>query len=166
MITVEKLSKIYPGKKAVDNISFNVRKGEICGFLGPNGAGKSTTIKIITTFLPATSGSASLGGFDVFEDSMEVRKLIGYMPETPPLYYDLTVREFLRYVGKLKGLSGSDLDNRMKTVIGQTAVSEYENTLCSKLSKGYRQRVALAQALIHSPPHSAREIRKFHPFVH
>ena len=151
MIKVEGLSKTYARHTAVDNISFEVEKGKIVGFLGPNGAGKTTTMRILTCFMPPTSGSAEVAGFNVMESPLEVKRRIGYLPEIPPLYPDMEVVEYLQYVGKLKGLSGQDLDKRVKEVAGRCNVADVSNKMIGKLSKGYRQRVGLAQAIIHNP---------------
>ena len=151
MIKVEGLTKRYARNVAVDNISFEVQKGQIVGFLGPNGAGKTTTMRVLTCFMPPTAGSANVAGFDVLEHPMEVKKRIGYLPETPPLYPEMEVVEYLTFVGKLKGLSGADLKRRVGEVSERCAVADVSNRLVSKLSKGYRQRVGLAQAIIHNP---------------
>src|SRR2546428_2118679 len=151
MIKVEGLTKRYARNVAVDNISFEVQKGEIVGFLGPNGAGKTTTMRVLTCFLPPTAGSASVAGFDVLEQPMEVKKRIGYLPESPPLYPEMEVHEYLTFVGKLKGLRGAELKKRAEYVIERCAVADVRKKLISKLSKGYRQRVVLAQAIIHNP---------------
>jgi ABC-2 type transport system ATP-binding protein len=151
MIKVEGLSKRYARNLAVDNISFEVEKGEIVGFLGPNGAGKTTTMRILTCFLPPTSGKASVAGFDTLEQPMEVKKRIGYLPETPPVYPEMEVQEYLTFVGKLKGLPSSGLAKRVDEVMGRCAVGDVRARLIGKLSKGYRQRVGLAQAIIHNP---------------
>ena len=152
MIKVEGLSKRYARNLAVDNISFEVGKGEIVGFLGPNGAGKTTTMRILTCFLPPTSGKASVAGFDTIEQPMEVKKHIGYLPETPPVYPEMEIQEYLTFVGKLKGLSSNGLQKRVDEVMGRCAVYDVRSKLIGKLSKGYRQRVGLAQAIIHNPP--------------
>lgn len=151
MIKVENLSKRYARTVAVDNISFEVQKGQIVGFLGPNGAGKTTTMRCLTCFMPPTSGSANIAGFDVLEQPMEVKKRIGYLPETPPLYPDMEVDEYLNFVGRLKGLGGADLNRRVDEVMERCAVGDVRKRLIAKLSKGYRQRVGLAQAIIHNP---------------
>src|SRR3984885_11050638 len=151
MITVQGLTKRYARTLAVDHISFEVKKGQIVGFLGPNGAGKTTTMRILTCFLPPSEGSATVAGFDVLEQSMEVKKRIGYLPETPPLYPEMEVAEYLTFVGKLKGMSGPSLATRVGEVCERCAVADVRNKLISKLSKGYRQRVGLAQAIIHNP---------------
>jgi ABC-2 type transport system ATP-binding protein len=151
MIKVDGLSKRYARTTAVDNISFEVKKGEIVGFLGPNGAGKTTTMRVLTCFLPPSSGSANVAGFDVVEQPMEVKRRIGYLPETPPLYPEMEVREYLTFVGKLKGLPPGDIKRRVQEVSERCAVADVSEKLISKLSKGYRQRVGLAQAIIHNP---------------
>ena len=151
MITVKGLTKKYARTVAVDNISFEIPKGQIVGFLGPNGAGKTTTMRILTCFLPPSGGTANVAGFDVLEQPMEVKKRIGYLPETPPLYPDMTVHDYLEFVGKLKGLSGADLKRRTGEVCERCNVADVRGKIISKLSKGYRQRVGLAQAIIHNP---------------
>lgn len=151
MISVQGLSKRYARTVAVDNISFEVQKGQIVGFLGPNGAGKTTTMRILTCFLPPTTGSAQVAGFDVLEAPMEVKKRIGYLPETPPVYPEMEVGEYVSFVGKLKGLSGANLRKRVDEVCERCAVADVQKKLIGKLSKGYRQRVGLAQAIIHNP---------------
>jgi ABC-2 type transport system ATP-binding protein len=135
----------------VDHISFDVQKGQIVGFLGPNGAGKTTTMRMLTCFMPPTSGSATVAGFDVLEQSFEVKKRIGYLPETPPLYPEMRTAEYLSFVGSLKGLSGAELAKRVDYVCERCSVSDVRDKLLGKLSKGYRQRVGLAQAIIHNP---------------
>src|SRR3954454_9739044 len=151
MISVEGLSKRYARNVAVDNISFQVDKGQIVGFLGPNGAGKTTTMRILTCFLPPTSGHANVAGFDVLDQPLEVKRRIGYLPETPPLYPEMEVHEYLKFVGRLKGIRGSDLGRRTSDAMERCAVGDVRNKLIAKLSKGYRQRVGLAQAIIHNP---------------
>ncbi len=151
MIQVEGLTKRYARNVAVDNISFSVNKGDIVGFLGPNGAGKTTTMRVLTCFLPPTSGTASVAGFDVFAKPMEVKKRIGYLPETPPLYPEMEVGDYLRFVGKLKGVPSRDLEKRVNEVAERCSIAPEKTKLISKLSKGYRQRVGLAQAIIHNP---------------
>ncbi len=151
MISVKDLSKRYARNTAVDHISFEVEKGQIVGFLGPNGAGKTTTMRVLTCFLPPTSGTATVAGFDVLEAPMEVKKRIGYLPEAPPLYLEMQTAEYLTFVGRLKGLSGVDLEQRVDAVCDRCAVGDVKNKLLGKLSKGYRQRVGLAQAIIHNP---------------
>jgi ABC-2 type transport system ATP-binding protein len=151
MIKVEGLTKRYARTVAVDNISFEVEKGQIVGFLGPNGAGKTTTMRVLTCFLPPTSGTASVAGFDVLENPMEVKKRIGYLPETPPLYPEMEVDEYLTFVGRLKGISSGDIRRKVDEVTGRCAIGDVRTKLIGKLSKGYRQRVGLAQAIIHNP---------------
>ncbi|MBV8353135.1 MAG: ATP-binding cassette domain-containing protein [Verrucomicrobia bacterium] len=151
MIKVEQLTKKYPGVTAISDLSFEVGKGEIVGFLGPNGAGKSTTMRILSSFMPATSGRASIAGHDVFSDSLRARMHLGYLPESVPLYGDMRVSEYLRYRGSLKGLSGKKLRNRVEVVKELCSVKDVENQLIATLSKGYRQRVGLAEALVHEP---------------
>jgi ABC-2 type transport system ATP-binding protein len=151
MINVKNLTKRYARTVAVDEISFEVAKGQIVGFLGPNGAGKTTTMRMLTCFLPPSSGTASVAGFDVLDKPLEVKKRIGYLPETPPIYPEMETSEYLEFVGKLKGLSGSDLQKRVDYVCGRCAIADVRNKLLGKLSKGYRQRVGLAQAIIHNP---------------
>ncbi len=151
MIKVEGLTKRYARNVAVDDISFEVQKGQIVGFLGPNGAGKTTTMRVLTCFLPPTAGTASVAGFDVIQKPMEVKKRIGYLPETPPLYPEMEVNEYLTFVGRLKGLSGKNLASRIDEVTERCAIGDVRNKLNGRLSKGYRQRVGLAQATIHNP---------------
>src|SRR3954451_12825302 len=151
MIKVEGLTKRYARNVAVDNISFEVEKGQIVGFLGPNGAGKTTTMRVLTCFLPPTAGTANVAGFDVIEQPMEVKKRIGYLPETPPVYPEMEVSEYLNFVGRLKGISSADIAKRVDDVVGRCAVGDVRNKLIGKLSKGYKQRVGLAQAIIHNP---------------
>lgn len=151
MITVTDLTKRYARNTAVDHISFSIEKGQIVGFLGPNGAGKTTTMRMLTCFMPPTAGTATVAGFDVLEEPLEVKKHIGYLPETPPLYPEMRTDEYLSFVGKLKGLSGAQLTERVSYVADRCAISDMRDRLISKLSKGYRQRVGLAQAIIHNP---------------
>jgi ABC-2 type transport system ATP-binding protein len=150
VIEVQNLSKHYGPIKAVDDVSFRAEAGEILGFLGPNGAGKTTTMRIITGYMPATEGKASVAGFDVFHQPLEAKRRTGYLPETPPLYPDMTVREYLNFVAKIKGVR-KDIKSRVDEVMKKTWVSDMANRHCAKLSKGYKQRVGLAQALIHNP---------------
>jgi len=152
MIKVEGLTKRYARTVAVDNISFEVEKGQIVGFLGPNGAGKTTTMRILTCFLPPTEGKASVAGFDVQEHPMEVKRRIGYLPETPPLYPEMGVSEYLDFAGRLKGISSADIKKRVDEAVGRCALADVRHKLIGKLSKGYRQRVGIAQAIIHNPP--------------
>ncbi|HZQ19487.1 MAG TPA: ABC transporter ATP-binding protein [Terriglobales bacterium] len=151
MINVKELTKRYARTTAVDHISFEVPKGQIVGFLGPNGAGKTTTMRMLTCFMPPTAGQATVAGFDVLEKPLEVKKRIGYLPETPPLYPEMETGEYLKFVGKLKGLSGAELNKRVDYVCERCSVADVKNKLLGKLSKGYRQRVGLAQAIIHNP---------------
>src|SRR5215472_2405545 len=151
MISVKELTKKYARNLAVDHISFEVQKGEIVGFLGPNGAGKTTTMRMLTCFLPPTSGTAFVAGFDVLEKPMEVKRRIGYLPEMPPLYPEMRTLEYLQFVGKLKGLSGADLQKRVDTACERCAITDVKAKVLGKLSKGYRQRVGLAQAILHNP---------------
>src|SRR5277367_4169184 len=151
MITVKELTKRYARNTAVDHISFDIQKGQIVGFLGPNGAGKTTTMRMLTCFLPPTEGTATVAGFDVLEEPMEVKKRIGYLPENPPLYPEMMTGEYLSFVGSLKGLRGAELQKRIDYVSDRCAVADVRNKIIGKLSKGYRQRVGLAQAIIHNP---------------
>ncbi len=151
MIKVEALTKKYARTIAVDQISFAVAKGQIVGFLGPNGAGKTTTMRMLTCFLPPSAGTATVAGFDVLEQPMEVKQRIGYLPETPPIYPEMETAEYLKFVGQLKGLSGADLQKRVDYACDRCAVADVRKKLLGKLSKGYRQRVGLAQAIIHNP---------------
>jgi ABC-2 type transport system ATP-binding protein len=151
VIEVQHLTKRYGRVTAVDDVSFRVERGEILGFLGPNGAGKTTTMRILTGYMPATEGKAIVAGFDVFDQPLEAKRRTGYLPETPPLYPDMTVAEYLRFVAKVKGVLPADRAARVRTVMERTRITDVADRLCAKLSKGYRQRVGLAQALIHSP---------------
>jgi gliding motility-associated transport system ATP-binding protein len=151
MISVKELTKRYARNLAVDHISFEVEKGDIVGFLGPNGAGKTTTMRMLTCFLWPTSGTAKVAGFDVIEQPLEVKKRIGYLPETPPLYQEMITDEYLSFVGRLKGLSGAELGKRIDYVCDRCAIADVKKKQLGKLSKGYRQRVGLAQAIIHNP---------------
>src|SRR5574340_1752454 len=132
MITVKNVTKRYARNTAVDHISFEVQKGQIVGFLGPNGAGKTTTMRILTCFLPPTEGTANVAGFDVLEQPLEVKKRIGYLPESPPLYPEMEVREYLTFVGKLKGMSGANLANRTREVSERCAIADVQNKLLGK----------------------------------
>ncbi|MDB4142476.1 ABC transporter ATP-binding protein [Akkermansiaceae bacterium] len=151
MIEIVSLSKHYGRHHAVDGISFEVQRGDIVGFLGPNGAGKTTTLRMLTGYLPPTSGAARIAGFDIFRESLDVRKKIGYMPENVPLYIDMRVKEYLRFRGALRGLSGSRLRTRLGEVMETCGLSYVRRKMIKTLSKGYRQRVGLADALIHEP---------------
>ncbi len=152
MIEVQDLTKQYAGRTAVDHVSFRVEPGEIVGFLGPNGAGKSTTMRILSGFMPPTSGRATVNGHDVYHQSIEVRRSVGYMPEMAPLYTDMRVKEYLRFRAELKGLSGKAMRFRVGEVMDLCAITDVRRRLIGNLSKGYRQRVALADALVHKPP--------------
>jgi ABC-2 type transport system ATP-binding protein len=152
MIEVSGLTKRYGDLVAVDGVSFRIGQGQILGFLGPNGAGKTTTMRMITGFMPPTSGSVRVAGFDTLSDSMEVRRRIGYLPESPPLYFDMTVTGFLRFVARLKGVARSEISDAIDRVTSVCGLGDVRGRLLGHLSKGYRQRVGLAQALIHDPP--------------
>jgi ABC-2 type transport system ATP-binding protein len=152
MIEVQHLTKRYRDRVAVEDLTFSVAEGEILGFLGPNGAGKSTTMKILTGFLPPSAGTARVGGFDVFEQPLEVKRRIGYLPETPPLYPEMTVRGYLKFVASLKGLPGRGLKVEVERVASLTGVTHVLDRVIQNLSKGYKQRVGIAQALLGSPP--------------
>jgi len=151
MIEVQQVSRYFGEVAAAKDISFTVEKGEIVGFLGPNAAGKTTTMRILTTFLPATSGTAKVAGFDVHEESMQVRKRIGYLPESPPLYHDMRVRDYLDFVAKIKGVAPVDRKKSVTEVMGKVAIDNVSNRVIKHLSKGYKQRVGIAQALVHNP---------------
>ncbi len=151
MIEVQNLTKEYGALKAIDNVSFSIKKGEVVGFLGPNGAGKSTTMKIITGFMAPTSGSASIAGYDVFENHIEVKKRIGYLPETPPVYSDLYVTEYLAYVARLKKVPKEKVKMLVDRAIEKTNLGSVKNRLIHHLSKGFRQRVGIAQAIVSDP---------------
>ncbi|OGQ78220.1 MAG: multidrug ABC transporter ATP-binding protein [Deltaproteobacteria bacterium RIFOXYA12_FULL_58_15] len=151
MIEAKGLTKLYRDHEAINDISFFLKKGEIVGFLGPNGAGKTTTMKILTGSMPATRGTTKVAGFDVVEQPLEVKRRIGYLPEHPPVYPDLTVREYLRFVGKLKGLGGKGLTTEVGRVLERILLGSVANRLIRNISKGYQQRVGLAQALLGSP---------------
>jgi ABC-2 type transport system ATP-binding protein len=153
MIEVQHLTKRYGPFTAVDDVSFTVQKGEILGFLGPNGAGKTTTMRVLTGYMPASEGSAAVAGYDVFKNPIEAKQRTGYLPETPPLYPEMTVREYLTFVAKIKAgaLSKAERAERVTSAMKKTHVDDMANRHCAKLSKGYKQRVGLAQALIHDP---------------
>ncbi|MCZ6581345.1 MAG: ABC transporter ATP-binding protein [Nitrospirae bacterium] len=152
MINVENITKRYRTLTAIENVTFTVKKGEILGFLGPNGAGKTTTMRILTCFTSPNEGTVQVAGFDCFEQALEVKKRIGYLPETPPLYHELTVMEYLLFVGRLKGLPSWRIPSRMNSVIEQVGLGEVRRRIIGHLSRGFRQRVGLAQALLHDPP--------------
>ena len=152
MINVENLTKRYAAKAAIEGVSFAVEKGEILGFLGPNGAGKTTTMRIITGYMPASSGSVRVDGYEVFENPLDVRRRIGYLPENPPLYPEMTVAGYLRFVAKIKGVAKNQLDSEVSRVMERVSITDVQERVIAKLSKGYKQRVGLAQALIGDPP--------------
>src|SRR5215471_7315134 len=139
-------------KAAIEGMSFQVERGEILGFLGPNGAGKTTTMRIITGYMPATEGSVKVDGFDVFDNPMEVRRRVGYLPENPPLYTEMTVTGYLRFVAKIKGVPNSNIDNEVLRVMEKVNIADVKDRIIAKLSKGYKQRVGIAQALLNDPP--------------
>jgi ABC-2 type transport system ATP-binding protein len=151
VIEVRELSKYYGEVVAVENVSFRVEKGQILGFLGPNGAGKTTTMRVLTCYLPPSAGSVQVAGYDVVEESMEVRRRIGYLPEQPPLYLDMSVADYLRFVAKIKGVPSARLQSRLDETMERTGIAPVHNTVIGHLSKGYKQRVGLAQALVHNP---------------
>ncbi len=151
MIEVQHLTKRYGPVTAVNDISFRVERGEILGFLGPNGAGKTTTMRILTGYMPATEGKAMVAGFDVFDQPIEAKRRTGYLPETPPLYPDMTVAEYLDFVAKVKGVPSGERRQRIQQIMERTRIADVATRLTGRLSKGYRQRVGLAQALIHNP---------------
>jgi ABC-2 type transport system ATP-binding protein len=151
MIEVSHLSKSYGDYTAVSDVSFSANKGEIVGFLGPNGAGKTTTIRMLATYLPPSAGRASISGFDIVTQADEVRKRIGYLPENPPLYPEMTVREYLWFIAQIKGVPRSAMTERVDQVMERCFIADVRNKLCQHLSRGYRQRVGLAQAIIHDP---------------
>ncbi|MGF1935189.1 MAG: ABC transporter ATP-binding protein [Nostoc sp. ChiQUE02] len=152
MIEVEHLSKIYGSTPAITDVTFSVEPGEILGLLGPNGAGKTTTMRILAGYLPATNGNARIAGYDVHENSLAVRQRIGYLPETPPLYPDMTVEGFLHFVARIKGVSAGDRPNKVTAAIERCNLEDKRRVIIRKLSKGYRQRVGIAQAIVHDPP--------------
>ncbi len=152
MIEVEGISKRYGDLYAIRDLSFSVEKGDVVGFLGPNGAGKTTTMRILTCFFPPAEGKARVAGYDVFDDSLEVRRRIGYLPENPPLYSDMTVRGYLRFAAKIRDVPSRQVTKRVSEVMGRCGLEKMDERLIGHLSKGYRQRVGLAQALVHDPP--------------
>lgn len=152
MITVENLTKRYATKTAVEGMSFEVQKGEILGFLGPNGAGKTTTMRIITGYMPSSEGTVRVDGFDVFDNPLEVRRRIGYLPENPPLYLDMTVMGYLRFVAKIKGVESANIHKEIMRVMERVNITDVKDRIIAKLSKGYKQRVGIAQALLNDPP--------------
>ncbi len=151
MVEVKQVTRYFGRVMAVDTVSFQVGKGEIVGFLGPNAAGKTTTMRILTTYLPATSGTAVVAGFDVHENSMEVRRRIGYLPENPPLYQDMRVADYLDFVARIKGVDGRNRKRALAETMDKTGISSVSGRVIKQLSKGYKQRVGLAQALVHNP---------------
>jgi ABC-2 type transport system ATP-binding protein len=151
LIEVDHLTKNFGKVRAVDDISFSVGKGEILGFLGPNGAGKTTTMRVLTGYLPATGGSARIAGFDVFEQSLEVRRHIGYLPENPPLYPEMAVRSYLEFVARIKGVGSADLGIRVNQALHLASIEDKADSLIKHLSRGYKQRVGIAQAIVHNP---------------
>ncbi|MEH1890190.1 MAG: ABC transporter ATP-binding protein [Nostoc sp.] len=152
MIEVEHLSKIYGSTPAITDVTFSVEPGEILGLLGPNGAGKTTTMRILAGYLPATNGNARIAGYDVHENSLAVRQRIGYLPETPPLYPEMTVEGFLHFVARIKGVPAGDRTNKVIAAIKRCNLEDKRRVIIRKLSKGYRQRVGIAQAIVHDPP--------------
>ena len=152
MISVENITKHFPAKTAIEGMSFTVEKGEILGFLGPNGAGKTTTMRIITGYMPPTGGTVRVDGFDVGDNPIECRKRIGYLPENPPLYTEMTVRAYLRFVGKIKGVASARLASEVERVMDTANITDVQERIIAKLSKGYKQRVGIAQALLNDPP--------------
>jgi ABC-2 type transport system ATP-binding protein len=152
MINVHGLTKRYGEKLAIEGVTFDVQPGEILGFLGPNGAGKSTTMRILSGYMPASDGTATIAGFDVFKQSLEARRRIGYLPENTPLYLEMTVRGYLSFMAEMRGVPRRQRPERVATVMEQTRVADRADWIIGKLSKGYRQRVGLAQALVHNPP--------------
>ena len=151
MIEVQDLTKTYGSVTAVDHVSFTVNKGEILGFLGPNGAGKTTTMRILTGYMPATSGTARIAGFDVFGDSLEVRRQIGYLPENPPVYPDMSVESYLEFVARIKNVPAEKRALRIADAMHKTNLEDRRHELIKRLSRGYKQRVGIAQALVHDP---------------
>ena len=151
MIEVQDWTKAFGEKTAVDGITFSVNKGEILGFLGPNGAGKTTTMRVLTGYLPATQGTAKIAGFDVFDDSMEVRRRIGYLPENPPLYFDMSVASYLDFVARIKNVAPEKRAQSVESAMEMTKIADKRDELIKRLSRGYKQRVGLAQAIVHDP---------------
>ncbi len=151
MIDVKGLTRYYGEKRAIFDVTFHVNKGEVLGLLGPNAAGKTTTMRILTCYMPPTSGTATVGGYDILEQSLEVRKIIGYLPENPPLYTDMVVHDYLTFVSHLKGVEKNRIKSEVDSVIEKTSLGDVRNRIIGKLSKGYKQRVGLAQALLNNP---------------
>jgi ABC-2 type transport system ATP-binding protein len=152
LITVENLTKRYATKTAIEAVSFQVEKGEILGFLGPNGAGKTTTMRIITGYMPASDGTVKVDGYDVFDNPIDVRRRIGYLPENPPLYLEMTVTGYLRFVAKIKGVPKKNIDAEVGRVMERVSITDVKERIIAKLSKGYKQRVGIAQSLLNDPP--------------
>jgi len=152
VISVENLTKRYFTKTAIEGMSFRVEKGEILGFLGPNGAGKTTTMRIITGYMPSTDGTVKVDGFDVADQPLEVRRRIGYLPENPPLYTEMTVKGYLQFVAKLKGVTGARVQDDVNRAMDKVNITDVQDRIIAKLSKGYKQRVGIAQALLNDPP--------------
>ncbi len=151
MIDVKGLTRYYGEKRAISDVTFHVNKGEVLGLLGPNAAGKTTTMRILTCYMPPTSGTATVGGYDILDQSLEVRKIIGYLPENPPLYTDMVVHDYLTFVSHLKGVEKNRIKSEVDSVIEKTNLGDVRNRIIGKLSKGYKQRVGLAQALLNNP---------------
>jgi len=151
VIEVNDLTRYYGQKRAISNVTFKVKKGEILGLLGPNAAGKTTTMRILTCYMPPTAGSATVGGYDIFDKSMEVRQITGYLPENPPLYTDLTVKDYLTFVAQIKGVEKSKTSSEIDAVIEKASIGDVKNRVIGKLSKGFKQRVGLAQSLLNNP---------------
>ena len=151
MIEVENLTRYYGSRRAINNLSFQIEKGEVVGFLGPNGAGKSTTMNIISCILPASNGTVKINRFDTFEQSLEIRKMIGYLPETPPLYPDMTVAKYLDFAAGVRGISSKNIPSAVERVIAKCSLKDVGHRIIGRLSKGYQQRVGLAQAMVHDP---------------
>jgi ABC-2 type transport system ATP-binding protein len=152
LITVENLTKRYAAKTAIEAVSFQVEKGEILGFLGPNGAGKTTTMRIIVGYMPASDGTVKVDGYDVFDNPIDVRRRIGYLPENPPLYLEMSVTGYLRFVAKIKGVPKNKIDEEVARVMERVSITDVKDRIIAKLSKGYKQRVGIAQALLNDPP--------------
>ncbi len=152
MILVSGLTKYYGEVRAIEDVSFTASRGQVLGFLGPNGAGKTTTIRILVGFMPATRGAAIVEGLDVFKEAKELRRIIGYLPENPPLYQDMSVTAYLKFAGRIKGMSGKEISRALEGVLEKCSITEVASRPIRHLSKGYRQRVGLAQAFIHNPP--------------
>jgi ABC-2 type transport system ATP-binding protein len=151
VIELNELTRFYGQKMAISNVSFKVNKGEILGLLGPNAAGKTTTMRILTCYMPPTSGTATVGGYDIFDHSMEVRRITGYLPENPPIYSDLVVEDYLYFVAKIKGVENDRIQKEIETVIEKASIGDVRKRVIGKLSKGYKQRVGLAQSLMNNP---------------